>query len=383
MKKPKVAIVHDWLYGGGAELVVEQLHKMYPDAPIFTSYCSDEWRERLDNKVVTGYLQRWPFSKLRKFLPVLRQRWFKKLKLSGFDLVISSSGNGEAKFVLSQPTTNDQRPTKKPIHICYCHSPTHFYWRKYDEYLKNPGFKPQWLARIGLKLLLKPLQKRDYKAAQSVDYFIANSSHIQSDIKKYYHRDSVVIHPPVNTAMFTDTKRQKIKDGYGNQTPTFITWGRHVPYKRFDLAIAACNKLGLSLIIAGGGPETEKLKKIAGPTIQFVGRVSDNELVALAHSASAFLFPGEEDFGIAPVEAMAAGLPVIAYRSGGALDYVAEGKTGVFFEKQTVAALTARLSSFNANPYDKAGIAKTAERFAEDVFASKITTAVSQSRTED
>ncbi len=161
---PRIAIVHDWLYGGGAEQVVLALHKLYPEAPIYTSYCSDEWREKLNNKVVTGYLQSWPFAKLRKFLPLLRQFWFKRLDLSEFDVIISSSGNGEAKFV----TTNaDQK------HICYCHTPTHFYWRKYTQYLKDPGFRPEWLVKFFLKLLLKPLRKRDYKAAQKVDFFIS------------------------------------------------------------------------------------------------------------------------------------------------------------------------------------------------------------------
>src|SRR3990167_8961662 len=166
---PKVAIVHDWLYGGGAEKVVEQLHTLYPDSPIYTSYCTDEWRKRLDNKVVTGYLQNWPFSRLRKFLPLLRQWWFARLDLSDYDLIISSTGNGEAKFARGKK------------HICYCHSPPHFYWRKYESYLRNPGFGAfDWLARIGLKLFVKPLRKRDYNAAQQVDAFIANSTHIQA-----------------------------------------------------------------------------------------------------------------------------------------------------------------------------------------------------------
>jgi hypothetical protein len=158
----RVALVHDWLYGGGAEKVVLELHKMFPDAPIYTSYCTDEWRHNLDNKVITGYLQNWPFSSLRKFLPLLRQRWFRTLDLSEFDIVISSSGNGEAKFV----------SVKEPaVHICYCHTPTHFYWRHYEQYLRNPGFRPYWLVRLALKVLVKPLRKRDYRAAQKVGYF--------------------------------------------------------------------------------------------------------------------------------------------------------------------------------------------------------------------
>lgn len=374
----RVAIVHDWLYGGGAELVVEQLHRLYPEAPIYSSYCSDEWRERLDNKVVTGYLQYWPFAYLRKFLPVLRQRWFRKLDLSQFDIVISSSGNGEAKFI----TTN-----KNQTHVCYCHSPTHFYWRKYEEYLKNPSFQPKWLARLGLRILVKPLRKRDYQAAQSVDYFIANSSHIQKDIKEYYGRESVVIHPPVNTKKFgkqriDNSKQQIANSGTKKRSlsdidkPRFIAWGRHVPYKRFDLAIKACNTLQLPLTIIGQGPETEALKKIAGPTITFTGRISDEELIARAHAAQAFLFPGEEDFGIAPVEALAAGLPVIAYKSGGALDYVEEGKTGLFFSTQSVEALVDCLGSFSETNFNEKIITNKAQQFSEDLFGEKITKVV-------
>ena len=376
-QSPKVAIIHDWLYGGGAELVVEELHKMYPDAPIYTSYCTDEWRRRLDNKVITGYLQHWPFSKLRKFLPVLRQHWFKNLDLSQFDLVISSSGNGEAKFVLPRKDTRipqaneklkieNRKSNVKPVHICYCHSPTHFYWRKYDEYLENPGFKPKWLARLGLKLLVKPLRKRDYQAAQRVDYFIANSSHIQSDIKKYYGRDSVVIHPPVNTGKWKMENGKLLKPRSG-----FIMWGRHVPYKRFDLAIKACNKLRLPLTIIGEGPETENLKNLAGPTITFTGRLdSVEEIAKLARQAEAFIFPGEEDFGIAPVEALAAGLPIIAYKSGGALDYVIEGKTGIFFTKQTQTSLAEAVVLFKSEPLDHNVLIKTAEQFSAEQFKS-------------
>lgn len=366
MKSPKVAIVHDWLYGGGAELVVEQLHKLYPEAPIYTSYCTDEWRQRLDNKVITGYLQNWPFARLRKFLPVLRQHWFKRLNLSGFDLVISSSGNGEAKFALPRPTTNHQRPT----HVCYCHTPTHFYWRKYEEYLKNPSFRPKWLVRLGLRLLVKPLRKRDYAAAQNVDYFIANSSHIQKDIKKFYGRDSIVIHPPIDTNVFKP--RPTTNPQSPTNPPRFITWGRHVPYKRFDLIIKACNQLQLPLTVVGKGPATAALKKLAGPTINFTGFISDTELATLTAAADGFIFAADEDFGISPVEAMAAGLPVIAYQSGGALDYVIEGKTGLFFNEQTTASLVAALQRFSKTSFQPARLQKQATSFSSERFRARL-----------
>lgn len=350
----RVAIVHDWLYGGGAEKVVEQLHELYPEAPIYTSYCTDEWRVRLDYRVVTGYLQHWPFSRLRKFLPLLRQWWFTRLDLSNYDLIISSTGNGEAKFAKAGSNAK---------HICYCHTPPHFYWRKYEAYLKNPGFGAfNWLARLGLKLLVKPLRKRDYQAAQQVDAFIANSSHIQADIKQFYNRDSVVIHPPVNVEKFSSVKRTSSKNA------PFVYWGRHVPDKRIDIAITSCNELGLPLTIAGEGVETPRLKKLAGPTITFTDRISDNELLNLAASAKAFIFPSEEDFGIAPVEALAAGLPVIAYKAGGALDYVEEGKTGMFFDEQTAESLSKVLKTFDANKFKTSTLQSKVQEFSTQKF---------------
>lgn len=357
----KVVIVHDWLVGGGAEKVVEELHKLYPDAPVYTSYCTDEWRKRLDNKVITGYLQKWPFSKLRKFLPLIRGWWFKSLDLSNYDVVISSSGNGEAK--------NLKLP-KNTLHVNYCHSPVHFYWDKYDEYLKHPSFRPHWLASLGLRILIKPLRNRDFKAAQKVDYFIANSTHIQKQIKKYYGRDSVVIHPPVETDRFAKASVSK------SERNGFVVWGRHVPYKRFDIAINACNELSLPLKIVGIGPETENLKRMSGPTITFAGRVSDDELLNIAGSAEAFLFPGEEDFGIAPVEAMAAGLPIVAYKSGGALDYVHENSTGKFFGKQTVGSLVSTLKDFSAKNYSSKNLKEEANKYLPANFAKKISSLV-------
>jgi glycosyltransferase involved in cell wall biosynthesis len=362
-KQPRVALVHDWVYGGGAEKVLEQLHKIYPDAPIYTSYCTDEWRQRLDYKVVTGYLQHWPFSSLRKFLPLLRQWWFARLSLANYDLVISTTGNGEAKFV---------RVRDDATHICYCHTPPHFYWRKYKEYLANPGFgKFNFLARLGLVLLVKPLRKRDYQAAQKVDYFIGNSNHIVADIKKYYDRDAVAIFPPVDIAKFASVKRTK------SSSPRFITWGRHVPDKRLDLAVKACTNLGYELKVIGKGPETESLRKLAGPTVSFPGFAWEEDLLRHISGSDAFIFPSMEDFGIAPVEAMVSGMPVVAYRAGGALDYVIEGKTGTFFTEQTVESLQSSLKEFDPNHYDSAHIKKFAKKFSNDEFAKAISAFVS------
>ena len=352
----KVAIVHDWLVGGGAEKVVLELHKIYPDAPIYTSYCSDEWREKLDNKVVTGYLQNWPFSKLRKFLPLLRMRWFASLDLSGFDLIISSTGNGEAKFV--------KKPTGAK-HICYCHSPVHFYWRHYEAYIKNPGFGAfNSLARLGLRLLIKPLRKLDYQAAQAVDIFIANSTHIQNDIKKYYGKDSVIIHPPVDVERFAVTPKHK--------RAGLITVGRLVPNKRVDIIIKACNELGLQLTVIGRGPELKSLQAIAGPTISFDSNASDEKVAEYMATAEAFLFASFEDFGITPVEAMAAGTPVIAYKAGGALDYVVAGKTGEFFDKQSSESLVSVLKLFKSSIYNSANIQQYSHKFSVENFHNNL-----------
>lgn len=360
--KLNIAIVHDWLVGGGAERVVHELHKMFPDAPIYTSYCSDEWRNKLDGKVITGYLQRWPFSKLRKFLAVPRIWWFASLDFSGYDLVISSSGNGEA-FGIKTP--------KNTLHVNYCHSPTHYYWRHYDQYLKQPGFgifNP--LARLGLGLLLGPLRRWDRKAAQRPDYFIANSAHIQSDIKKYYGRNSVVIHPPIDVDRFAPTDK--------NKRHGFVTAGRLVPMKRNDIIVQTCSKLKLPLTVVGDGPDRERLEILAGPTVEFVGWVSDTEMTGYLSSAEAFVFASHEDFGVTPVEAMAAGTPVIAFKAGGALDYVIENKTGKFFDKQTVQSLTKTLSSFDSKKFDASAIQAHAQQFSPIVFRDRFNEFIKQ-----
>lgn len=353
----KVAIVHDWLVGGGAELVVEQLHKLYPEAPIYTSYASNEWRQRLDGKVITGWLQH--LGRVRKFIPFLRIWWFTHLDLSGYDLVISSSG-AEAKGI---------RVPKGTIHINYCHAPTHYYWSRYDEYLEHPGLGSfDWLARIGLRLLVGPLRRWDYKAAQRPDKIIANSTHIQAEIKKYYDRDSVVINPPVYFERFQKPENQDL------QRAGFIVSGRQTPYKRADLAVQACSKLQLPLKVIGDGPDLPRLRSLAGPTVTFLGRISDEELEKEFGSASALIFAGLDDFGITAIEAMAAGTPVIAYKAGGAFDYIKPGITGEFFEEQTVESLARALRSFGDTTYYSATIRQSVEPFSDTQFRQKIDT---------
>lgn len=368
VKRPlKVAIVHDWLIGGGAERVVQALHELYPNAPVYTSFATQEWREQLDGKVVTGFLQRWPFSRLRKYVGVLRMWWFSHLDFSDYDLVISSTGNGEAFGIKTKGKTK---------HICYCHTPTHYYWRHYDQYMKRPGFglfDP--LARFGLKLLVGPLRRWDLKASKGPDVFIANSTHIQNDIKTYYGRDAVVIHPPVDTERFKNEPAVK-RDG-------FVTIARLAPAKHVDILIQACNKLKLPLTVIGNGPDYPRLAKIAGPTITFKGRatgnwVSDADIPAELVRAEAFLFASFDDFGIVSVEALAAGTPVIAYKAGGALDYVEPGKTGLFFEEQTAESLAGVLAPFDSEQFDTAYIRAYAERFSPHVFKQQISELIDQ-----
>lgn len=352
---PKIAIVHDWLVGGGAERVIMELHRMYPDAPIYTSYCTDEWRERLDNKVVTGFLQRWPFGKLRKLVGPLRMWWFSHLDLSAYDMVIVSTGNGEAIGA---------RPRPDARHIVYCHAPTHYFWRHYEHYCQHPGMGPlNPLARLGLRLLVGPMRRWDFAAAQRGE-LLANSTHTQAEIAQFYDRESVVVHPPIDIDRFAPVA--------GITRSGFVTAGRQTPYKRTDLLVEACTRLSLPLTVIGRGPEHERLKRIAGPTIRFPAHVSDEQMNSYMSSAEAFLFAAYEDFGVTPVEALAAGTPVIAYRNGGALDYVIEGKTGVFFAEQTVESLMEVLKRFDTARFDAAEIRRHAEQFSPGVFRQKM-----------
>ncbi len=352
-RKLRVAIVHDWLVsgGGGAELVVEQLHKIFPDAPIYTSYCAPVWRERLDGKVHTGLLQY--LGRVRKFMPIFRIWYFTHLKFSDYDLVISSSG-AEAKGI---------KVPDGVLHINYCHAPTHYYWSRYDQYMKQPGFgKFDWLARIGLRLLVLPLRRWDYKAAQRPNFIIANSTHIQNEIQKYYNRESTVIFPPVALDRFQKPGNTKQK------RKGFIISGRQTPYKRFDLAVEACTKLKLPLTVIGDGPDHKRLRKLAGKTVTFLGRVSDEVVEEEFASSEAFIFPGLDDFGISPLEAMASGTPVIAYKAGGALDYVVPGKNGEFFEHPSVDSLTQVLRTFKPGKYSALSAANYTKRFSAEEF---------------
>lgn len=362
-KQPRIAIVHDWLTNmGGAENVVLALAEAFPGTPVYTSTYTPESMPAFKNlDVRTTYLQHLPgpLKKLHKFFPMLRVRAFQKLDLSEYDIIISSS-TAESKQV--RKTREDQ------IHICYCHTPIRYYWSHYDEYKKDPGFgKLNWLVRLAMPLLVPSLKKADYEAAQNVDIFIANSEEVRGRIKKYYGKTSTVIHPPVSIDRFTPARTR------GN---FYVALGRQVPYKRIDLAVAACTKLGLPLKVFGNGSEHEKLVALAGPNVSFYtdrfGDASDAAVEEALNNAKGFIFPTEEDFGIVQVEALAAGAPVIAYGKGGALDIVQNGESGILFYKQTVASLVEAIKQAEDAQFLPATLRRKSRRFEKSLFISKI-----------
>lgn len=362
-KQPKIAIVHDWLTNmGGAEKVVLAFHEAFPEAPIYTSTYTPENLPAFKNlDVRTTYLQKMPkfLRKLHKFLPILRVKAFQKLDLSAYDIILSSS-TAEAKQV--------RKTHPNQIHICYCHTPIRYYWNDYERYKKDPGFgKLNWLIKLTMPLLVPPLKKADYKAAQAVDYFIANSNFIATNIKKYYNRDAIVIHPPV------DVKRFKAKQ---KRADYYVTMARQIPYKRLDLAIAAANQLHLKLRVIGSGSEHKKLQAMAGPTIEFhSGSLAkkDQDLINQSLSeARGFIFPAREDFGIVMVEALAGGTPVIAFAEGGSRDIVKDGQTGILFKQQTVASLVVALKLAEKTKFDPIAISQSAQIFSQAHFVQQI-----------
>jgi glycosyltransferase involved in cell wall biosynthesis len=354
----KVAIVHDWLVGlGGAERVVESLLKLFPEADLYTSvYDKQKLKIFANKKVHTTFLQHWPLAlKKHQLYANLRPLAFESLDLSEYDLVISSS-SAESKGVITPTET---------IHVSYVHTPIRYYWSGYEEYLKNPGFgllNP--MIRLFMPSMVKRLKVWDFAAAQRPDSLIANSEEVSNRIKKYYKRDSVVINPPVNFERFSDIKR-----GSGEY---YLVVSRFVPYKRVDLAIKACNKLGKKLIVAGRGPELSKLQKIAGKTVTIIENPSDNKIDNLYKNAKAFIFSAEEDFGITPVESMAAGVPVICYGKAGASETVKDGITGVYHQKQTVDSLCEAINEFENKNFSVDRIKNRAKDFSEKVFLEKL-----------
>ena len=363
MAGPKIAIVHDWLTNmGGAENVVLALHEAFPDAPIYTStFAPEKMPAFRDLDVRTTSLQNLPkpLRKLHKFLPMLRVKAFRKLDLSEFDIIISSS-SAEAKQV------RKTRPSQ--IHICYCHTPIRYYWSHYDEYRVDPGFgKLNWLVRLAMPLMIPSLKKADYSAAQKVDVFIANSSEVQKRIKKYYGKASAIIHPPVDVDRFEPAR---VRGDY------YVALGRQVPYKRIDLAVMAATELGIKLRVYGNGSEHQRLVDLAGPSVQFFtdrfGDASNDAVTAALNNAKGYIFPAEEDFGIVQVEALAAGSPVIAFGKGGALDIVQDGVSGVLFYRQSVDDVIDAIKRLEQIDFLPGTLRRKARRFDKSLFITKI-----------
>ena len=360
----KIAIVHDWLTNlAGSERVVIALHELYPDAPIYTSvFLPDEIPELADADVRTSFLQRVPLLKKKhQMFPYFRTIAFESFDLSDYDVVISSS-HAESKGVITSPDT---------LHICYCYTPTRYYWSGYHQYLKEPGFNfLDPVIRTVMPFMTNYLRIWDRCAAERVNLFACISQYVARRIKKYYGRESVVIYPPVKT------EELQLSDSIQDY---FLMVGRLIPYKRADIVVKAFNELGLPLKIVGTGSELEDLKEQARPNIEFLGRVPDHHLWDLYSHCRAFLFPQEEDFGITPLEAMAAGRPVIAYRAGGALETVVEGKTGVFFDKQDQQSVAGAISSLKPDTFEPEKIREHALKFDESVFKKTIAEFVSSS----
>jgi len=362
---PKVAIVHDWLTDfGGAERVVLAMHEAFPDAPIYTSVYQPEpaLRDALKGADIrTTFIQKFPKSlrRFHKWFPVIRSLGFRRLDLSEFDIILTSS-SAESKQV--------RKTRPRQIHICYCHTPIRYYWSHYDEYRKNPGFgKLDWLVKLLIPVFMPAERRADYKAAQKVDVFIANSTAVQQRIRQYYNKPATVIHPPVDTERFEPARER---------SDYYVALGRQVLYKHIDLAVAAATKLNIPLYVYGNGSQHQKLVDMAGPSVKFCtdrfGDASDQAVADALNHARGYIFPTEEDFGIVQVEALAAGAPVIAYGKGGALDIVQDGESGVLFDHQTVDSVIDAIKRAEQINFLPGTLRRKAKRFDKSLFITKI-----------
>lgn len=352
----KPALIHDWLnQRGGAEDVLETLLEIFPGAPIYTSIYAPglmpaHYRRR---PIRVSFMDRLPgiHHHHQPYLP-LYPLAFERFDLRGHDLILSNKSG----------FCHGIHPPEGARHICYCLTPTRYVWG-FDEYAEREGLSAA--MRLALRPLLGWLRRWDRAAAGRVQHFVAISSEVQQRIARFYGREAVIIPPPVNVKRFAPVARS----GSGD---FFLSLGRLIPYKRVDLAVQACSQLGLPLKVAGAGRDRVRLEALAGPTVQFLGRVPDEDLPELFARARGFIFPGLEDFGIAPVQALAAGVPVIAFAGGGALDTVQDGVNGVFFREPTVAALKAALLRFGEMKFDTQTVRQSAARFDTGVFVERL-----------
>lgn len=350
----RVAIVHDWLtIPGGSEQVVLELLELLPHAELFTTvYDPAPWPPAITGRPVhASFLNRIPGATRHypKLLPLMNSA-FERFDFSGFDLVVSSS-HACAKNVITAPATR---------HVCYCHTPMRYAW--------DPGFMAGEdigrATRAVLPLLLGRLRRQDLLGAARPDTIVANSGHVARRIAKHWRRESTVVHPPVNVDRFLQVPREE-RDYY-------LVFGRVVPYKRVDLALAACARLGRRVLVAGDGRALDAARAAAGPQAELLGRVRDEDVPRLLSGARALLFCGEEDFGIVPVEAQAAGVPVIAYGVGGAQESVLDGETGVLFPDQEVDAVIDAILRFEALDLDPQAARENAARFSPERFRNEM-----------
>jgi len=373
----KVALIHDFLNQyGGAERVLEALTEIFPDAPIYTLlYEPEKMRGKFENTDIrTSFLQKFPkfLRKRHKYLLPFMPTAPETFNLRDFDLVISSS-SAFAKGIVVKPRT---------IHVCYCHSPMRYSWDWNEKYLTEQGLgdKRKLLAR----LLLNYIRIWDRVAADRVDYFIANSRATQGRIKKYYGRESTVVYPP---AEIGNPKAEPWEISQGSalgDKKYFLIISRLSPYKKIEVAVEAFNKLDLPLVVIGeGAPKYLKfLKSIAGTKTKLLGWITDDKIKEYYSNCRAFVFPGEDDFGIAPVEAMSFGKPVIALRRGGATETIIEGVTGEFFNEPTIEVLADAVRRFQENEknYDPEKIRKQAKKFSKEIFVKNFKRVIGEIR---
>lgn len=365
----RIALVHDYLFDyGGAERVLEVLHEIWPQAPVYVSFFSpaslgakaDRFK---DWDIRTTWLDKLPFKeRLVSPLRFLAPRVWGSLDLSEYDLIISSAAWFITKgFSYFSDQLADSRD-KRPLEICYCHTPPRYLYG----YQTSRNWRKYWPIRVYGMIINHFLRQYDFKQAQKVDFFVANSQETQRRIAKFYRREAKVIYPPV-LAKIHDRIKSWRQDKY------YLYVGKLSEAKRPDLAIQACKRLGKPLKLVGGGPWEDYLKTLAGPKVEFLGRVADEQLWQLYRDCRAVIFPAiEEDFGIVPVEAMVWGKPVVALRSGGVKETVLDGKTGVFFNRPTVSSLTQAMKQLEKSKITSAACQQQAKKFSQERFKQEI-----------
>lgn len=359
----KVALVHDWLNNkmGGAERVLLELARIYPEAPIYTLIYNEEKFQKfgLTSRIHTSYLQKIPkfLSRSSRYLLPFIPRAVKQFDFSSYDVVISSS-SAFVKNIITPPQT---------LHICYCHAPMRFAWDYWPEYLDEQKVGP--IRTFLIREMVSKLRIWDYYGAKGVDQYIANSHTTAQRIKKYYNRDSVIINPGIDLKKFRQERQKE---------DLYITLAMLTPYKKIDLVIEAFNQNGKELAIIGDGPQRDKLERLAGPNIRFEGFLDDDTKHNLLANAKALIFPNEEDFGIAPIEALASGTPVIAYGKGGVTETIEDGKTGVLFSDQTAASLNNAIEKFQKIHFNSNTLIKEAAKYDMKIFDRKIKSLVAK-----